>query len=98
MSPFKKGSEVGPEEVLRLHEALAILDRAIDHYEEVVGEKVPDKMPMPLRVHRRQGEICPRCGTTLEAVFFADYVMSYCPEEQTDGKVLKDRRLSKLLK
>ena len=53
---------------------------------------------MPLQVHRRQGEPCPRCGTTLEAVHYEDYVMSYCPTDQTEGRVLKDRRLSRLLK
>ena len=53
---------------------------------------------MPLKVHRRNGEPCPRCGTRLEAVFYEDYVMCYCPVCQTDGKVLKDRRLSRLLK
>jgi formamidopyrimidine-DNA glycosylase len=51
-----------------------------------------------LHVHRHQGEPCPRCGTTLEAVFYEDYVMSYCPTCQTEGRVLKDRRLSRLLK
>ena len=55
-------------------------------------------MPMPLEVHRRAGEECPRCGTTIEAIHFKDYVMCYCPEEQTGGRVLKDRRLSRLLK
>jgi formamidopyrimidine-DNA glycosylase len=55
-------------------------------------------MPIPLEVHRRQGEPCPRCGTRLEAIHFKDYVMSYCPEDQTGGRVLKDRRLSRLLK
>jgi formamidopyrimidine-DNA glycosylase len=49
-------------------------------------------------VHRHNGEPCPRCGTTLEAVFYEDYVMCYCPFCQTEGKVLKDRRLSRLLK
>ena len=39
-----------------------------------------------------------RKATTLEAVFYEDYVMSYCPQCQTDGRVLKDRRLSRLLK
>ena len=53
---------------------------------------------MPLRVHRRQGEPCPRCGTTLEAVHFEDYVIAYCPTCQTEGRVLKDRRLSRLLR
>ena len=59
---------------------------------------LPDKIPMPLKVHRREGEPCPRCGTTIEAVFFSEHQMNYCPKEQTGGRVLKDRRLSKLLK
>ena len=98
LSPFRKGSELGGEEIERLHSALDVLGRALEHYEEVIGDTVPDKMPMPLRVHRRQGEPCPRCGTRLEAVHFAEHVMTYCPEEQTAGRVLKDRRLSRLLK
>jgi formamidopyrimidine-DNA glycosylase len=98
LSPFKKGSELRGEEVKALHDALHVLRDAIDHYEEVIGEQIPDKMPMPLQVHRREGEPCPRCGTTIEAVFFAEHQMNYCPEEQTGGRVLKDRRLSKLLK
>jgi formamidopyrimidine-DNA glycosylase len=99
LSPFKKGSELDGDEAERLR--LAIDERlgaALDHYEEVVGESLPDKAPMPLEVHRRQGEPCPRCGTALEAIHFKDYVMSYCPQEQTGGRVLKDRRLSRLLK
>lgn len=98
LSPFKKGSELRGEEVKALHDALRVLGDAIDHYEEVIGEQIPDKMPMPLKVHRREGEPCPRCGTTIEAVFFAEHQMNYCPEEQTGGRVLKDRRLSRLLK
>jgi formamidopyrimidine-DNA glycosylase len=98
LSPFKKGSELEPEEVERLHAALHVLGDAIDHYEETIGAELPDKVPMPLRVHRREGEPCPRCGTTIEAVFFSEHQMNYCPEEQTGGRVLKDRRLSKLLK
>ncbi len=99
LSPFKKGSELEPEEVERIADAIGTTLRgAIDHYEDVVGEKVPDKAPMPLQVHRRAGEACPSCGTTIEAIHFKDYVMCYCPEEQTGGRVLKDRRLSRLLK
>jgi formamidopyrimidine-DNA glycosylase len=59
---------------------------------------IPDKLPMPLLVHRHQGEPCPRCSTVLEAVHYEDYVMTYCPSCQTGGRVLKDRRLSRLLK
>jgi formamidopyrimidine-DNA glycosylase len=98
LSPFRKGSDLEPAEVERLHAALAVLGLAIDHYEDVIGDNVPDKLPMPLQVHRREGEPCPRCGTTLAAVHFAEHVMTYCPEEQTGGKIYKDRRLSRLLK
>ena len=99
LSPFKGAQDLDAAEVARLRLACEeVLGRALDHYEEVVGGEIPDKMPMPLRVHRHTGEPCPRCGTTLEAVHFRDYVTTYCPAEQTGGRVLKDRRLSRLLK
>jgi formamidopyrimidine-DNA glycosylase len=99
LSPFKRGNDLSPEEAATLRTAIVeVLDGAISHYEEVVHLPIPDKLPLPLKVHRHQGEPCPRCGTTLEAVFYEDYVMSYCPHDQTGGKVLKDRRLSRLLK
>jgi formamidopyrimidine-DNA glycosylase len=98
LSPFKQGSELLGAEVESLHRALGILGEAIDHYEEAIGETVPDKLPMPLKVHRREGEPCPRCGTTIEAVYFKEHQANYCPQEQTGGRVLKDRRLSRLLK
>jgi formamidopyrimidine-DNA glycosylase len=98
LSPFKKGSELSDEEMEQLHAALHVLGDAIEHYEETIGEQLPDKVPMPLRVHKREGEPCPRCGTTIEAVFFSEHQTNYCPKEQTGGRILKDRRLSKLLK
>jgi formamidopyrimidine-DNA glycosylase len=98
LSPFKKGSELSEDEVERLHAALSVLGRAIDHYEETIGAELPDKLPMPLQVHKREGEPCPRCGATIEAVFFSEHQTNYCPAEQTGGRVLKDRRLSRLLK
>jgi formamidopyrimidine-DNA glycosylase len=100
LSPFKRGADLDDDAVQRLHDAIgSTLQGALDHYEEVVPpDVVPDKPPMPLKVHAKQGEDCPRCGTKLEAVFFRDYVTTYCPEEQTGGQILKDRRLSRLLK
>jgi formamidopyrimidine-DNA glycosylase len=99
ISPFKRGDDLTLEESQELRQqTVATLGAALDHYERVVSLPIPDKLPMPLLVHRHQGEPCPRCGTTLEAVFYEDYVMTYCPTEQTDGRVLKDRRLSRLLK
>jgi formamidopyrimidine-DNA glycosylase len=100
LSPFQRGADLDEDAVQRLHDAMgSVLQGALDHYDEVIpADELPDKLPMPLKVHKRQGEPCPRCGTTLEAVFFRDYVTTYCPEEQTGGRVLKDRRLSRLLK
>jgi formamidopyrimidine-DNA glycosylase len=98
LSPFKQGSELDADEMERLHGALHVLGDAIDHYEETIGEELPDKLPMPLRIHKREGEPCPRCGTTIEAVYFSEHQTNYCPQEQTDGRILKDRRLSRLLK
>ena len=99
LSPFKRADDLLPLEAQRLREAtVERLGGALEHYEETVQLPIPDKLPMPLLVHRRQGEPCPRCGTTLEAVHYEDYVMTYCPQCQTEGRVLKDRRLSRLLK
>ncbi|MEK6278363.1 MAG: DNA-formamidopyrimidine glycosylase family protein [Actinomycetota bacterium] len=98
LSPFKQGSELLATEVDSLRRALGVLGGAIERYEKVIGDTVPDKLPMPLQVHRREGEPCPRCGTTIEAVYFKEHQANYCPEEQTGGRVLKDRRLSRLLK
>jgi formamidopyrimidine-DNA glycosylase len=99
LSPFKRGSDLDAGEADALRIAIVTrLGDAIEHYERVLALPIPDKLPMPLTVHRRNGEPCPRCGTRLEAVFYEDYVMCYCPVCQTDGKVLKDRRLSRLLK
>jgi formamidopyrimidine-DNA glycosylase len=98
LSPFKKGADLSDDEVAALHDALAVLGRAIDHYEEVIGESIPDKMPMPLQVHRREGEPCPRCGETIAAIHYSERITCYCPREQTGGRILADRRLSRLLK
>jgi formamidopyrimidine-DNA glycosylase len=99
LSPFKRGDDLEEDEATRLRAAtIQVLGDALAVYEEKVKLPIPDKLPMPLKVHRRNGEPCPRCGATIEAVHYEDYVMCYCPQEQTGGRVLKDRRLSRLLK
>jgi formamidopyrimidine-DNA glycosylase len=99
LSPYKRGSDLDADELARLRAAIVrVLGTALEHYEHAVALPIPDKLPMPLRVHRHEGEPCPRCGGTLQAVHFEDYVIAYCPACQTDGRVLKDRRLSRLLK
>ena len=99
LSPFKRGDDLSEEEADALRAAtVSELGRVIDAYEQDVALPLPEKFPKPTRVHAHQGEPCPQCGTILEAVFYEDYVMTYCPRDQTEGRVLKDRRLSRLLK
>jgi len=99
LSPFKRGDDLDAEEADALREAtISELGRVIEHYEAKVKLPLPEKFPKPTRVHAHQGEPCPRCETVLEAVFYEDYVMTYCPHCQTEDRVLKDRRLSRLLK
>jgi formamidopyrimidine-DNA glycosylase len=99
LSPFKRGVDLDADECECLREAMIeTLGGAIAHYEQAIRLPIPDKLPMPLQVHRHEGEPCPRCSTTLRAVHFEDYVIAYCPVCQTEGRVLKDRRLSRLLK
>jgi formamidopyrimidine-DNA glycosylase len=99
LSPFKRGDDLSAREAAALREAMVSeLQRVLDVYEERVALPLPEKFPKPTRVHAHQGEPCPRCETVLEAVFYEDYVMTYCPHCQTEGRILKDRRLSRLLK
>lgn len=99
LSPFKRGADLTADEAEVLREAtVARLGEAIDAYAAGLSLPLPDRLPLPLKVHRHEGKPCPRCGTTLEAVHFEDYVIAYCPACQTEGRVLKDRRLSRLLK
>jgi formamidopyrimidine-DNA glycosylase len=99
LSPFKRAGDLSVEETATLERAIVgTLDGAVEHYEQTVKLPIPDKLPMPLKVHRHEGEPCPRCATMLEAVHFEDYVIAYCPACQTGGRTLKDRRMSRLLK
>jgi formamidopyrimidine-DNA glycosylase len=99
LSPFKRARDLSEQEIDALTKAIvSTLGATIERYEQTVKLPIPDKLPMPLKVHRHEGEPCPRCDTTLQAVHFEDYVIAYCPSCQTAGRTLKDRRLSRLLK
>jgi len=100
LSPLTPTQNLKPEERLRLYAAIgAVLRRSIDEHRVHFGGELPMREPVALlRVHRRAGEPCPRCGTPIAAVYFSEKETYYCPVCQTGGKVYADRRLSRLLK
>ena len=59
---------------------------------------LPTKIGDHFVVHNRAGQPCPRCGADLRRVSYEDYEVTYCPDCQTGGRVLADRRLSRLLR
>src|ERR671916_1300206 len=63
LSPFKRGDDLGEDEAAALRTAIVdVLGGALEHYERVIELPIPDKLPLPLQVHRKGGEPCPRCG------------------------------------
>jgi len=93
LSPYALTTELGPEEVERLHAAIREeLARGLALRERGTADaKV-------YRVHKRLGEPCHVCGTPLAQVDFEEHTIFYCPQCQTGGRVLKDRRMSRLLR
>jgi formamidopyrimidine-DNA glycosylase len=93
LSPYALTTELTPDEVGRLSEAIeAELARGLELRERGASDK------KAYRIHNRLGEPCPRCGTPLARVDFDEHTIFYCPACQTEGRVLKDRRLSRLLR
>ena len=99
LSPFANASKLTPAEVERLFQAMrAVLESAIENAAGRPAAELKDSKRRALRVHARTGEPCPVCGDTVREVSFADSSLQYCPTCQTNGKLLADRRMSKLLK
>ena len=93
LSPYALTTELSGEEVERLSDAIQDeLARGL----ELRERGAPDEKVF--RVHNRLGEPCPQCGTPLARVDFEEHTIYYCPSCQTEGRTLKDRRLSRLLR
>jgi formamidopyrimidine-DNA glycosylase len=93
LSPYALTTDLSDEELERL---AATIRELLAEGLELRLAGVTDKKAY--RVHNRLGEPCPNCATPLERVDFEEHTIFYCPECQTGGRVLKDRRLSRLLR
>ncbi|GAA2930702.1 Fpg/Nei family DNA glycosylase [Microbacterium luteolum] len=99
MSPYAIAGKLDDAEVDRLFTAMQeTLTEAVAEASGKPPADLKDAKRRGMQVHARRGETCPVCGDTVRSVFFADRSLEYCPTCQTGGKVLADRRLSRLLK
>ena len=99
LSPFATLSRLDSGARQRLLAAATeVLSEALDHERERTGGLSEPSLGDRFTIHRRAGIPCPRCGRRLERVAFESNEIAYCPTCQTKGKVLADRRLSRLLR
>lgn len=100
LSPLAMTTALGDADVAALHAAiLSTLRRGLEEHRVAFRDALPIAEPLHLlRVHRHAKEPCPRCGTPIAAIYYADRETYYCPSCQTGGKVYADRRLSRLLR
>ena len=99
MSPFKPASGIDDDDLQVLYGAIRnVLADAVERSRGLAAAQLKGEKKNHLAVHGRKGEVCPVCGDTVREVSFADSSLQYCPTCQTGGKLLADRRMSKLLK
>jgi formamidopyrimidine-DNA glycosylase len=93
LSPYALSRELTTEEIQRLSDGIdAELSRGLELRERGAADA------RVYRVHNKLGEPCYVCGAPIARVDFEEHTIYYCPDCQTGGRVLKDRRLSKLLR
>ena len=101
LSPVRLTHQLTDDEVARLAAAAqSTLQGWLERTRREVGAGFPDKVTafrQGMAVHGRYGQPCPRCGTRVQRIRFADNEVNYCPRCQTGGKLLADRGLSRLL-
>ncbi len=99
ISPFATAGKLTDEQLTTLHDAMvSVLRDAVSRSVGQGAAMLKGEKRSGLRVHARTGLPCPVCGDTVREVAFADKSFQYCPTCQTGGKVLADRRMSRLLK
>jgi formamidopyrimidine-DNA glycosylase len=99
ISPFATAAKLSDGQLAALHDAMtSVLTDAVSRSVGQGAAMLKGEKRSRLRVHARTGLPCPVCGDTVREVSFADKSFQYCPTCQTGGKVLADRRLSRLLK
>jgi formamidopyrimidine-DNA glycosylase len=99
LSPFTTAGKLTEAQLGALHDAMiSVLTDAVTRSVGQQAATLKGEKRSGLRVHARTGLPCPVCGDTVREVSFADKSFQYCPTCQTGGKVLADRRMSKLLK
>lgn len=102
LSPVARTHSLDEAQFARLYEATqTVLRDWTERLRDEVGDGFPEKVTAfrpGMAVHGRYGEPCPRCGTKVQRIRFANNELNYCPTCQTHGKLLADRGLSRLLK
>lgn len=102
MSPMKLTKNLVAEDVKRLHKAtLDTLQTWIDRLRKEANGEVPEKVTAfhdTMAVHGKYGKPCPDCGSRVQRIVYAENECNYCARCQTDGKLLADRAMSRLLK
>lgn len=101
MSPVRLTSRMTDEEIATLHASIKIVMKEwTDRLREEAGE-FPEGVTAfrpEMAVHGKYGKPCPRCATPVQRIRYADNEMNYCPTCQTEGKLLADRSLSRLMR
>ncbi|OMC06685.1 DNA lyase [Mycolicibacter heraklionensis] len=99
LSPFATAGKLSAEQLGALHQAMrAVLTDAVSRSVGQQAATLKGEKRSGMRVHARTGLPCPVCADTVREISFADKSFQYCPTCQTGGKVLADRRMSRLLK
>ncbi len=102
LSPLRLARQLDEEEIARLDTATrAILDEWTARLRRETGDRFPEKVTAfreGMAAHGRFGRPCPDCGTAIQRIVYAENECNYCPRCQTEGRLLADRALSRLLK